>query len=118
MRAHLRRTNPSLVAQELRYDGVTIDVRKGRAGRNGRRVHLTPTEFRLLATLLEQPGQAYSRDLLFKRVKGEDSDCDLRNIDMLVSRVRRALTADGEANLIRTIRGVGYTIEQERAEHG
>ena len=81
-------------------------------------VHLTPAEFRLLATLLEQPGQAYSRDMLFNRVKGEDSECDLRNIDMLISRVRRALTAEGEANIIKTIRGVGYTIEEERVEDG
>lgn len=113
VRAILRRSSPALGEEALSYGGVTIDRSRHLVTRDGRSVHLSPTEFRLLCTLLERPGHVYSRDTLLNRVHGRDADIDLRTVDVHIGRLRKALNAGGEADLIRTVRGGGYAVNHE-----
>lgn len=86
-------------------------VGRHRVSRDGRSVHLSPTEFRLLCVLLERPGHVYSRDTLLNRVHGRDADVEPRTIDVHIGRLRKSLNAGGETDIIRTVRGGGYSID-------
>ena len=73
---------------------------------NGQTLKLTTTEFKLLHTLMAQPGRAFSREQLILSALGEQSEVVDRNVDVHIRGVRKQL---GEAaSAIETVRGVGY----------
>jgi two-component system phosphate regulon response regulator PhoB len=92
--------------------GVVIDRHRHRALFNGDELTLTPTEFRLLETLLRQAGRAFTRHELMDAAIGEDAVVLERTIDVHVKSLRKKL---GEAaDLIETVRGVGYRFREPR----
>ncbi len=92
--------------------GVVIDRHRHRALYNGEELILTPTEFRLLETLLRQAGRAFTRHELMDSAIGEDAVVLERTIDVHVKSLRKKL---GEAaDLIETVRGVGYRFREPR----
>ncbi|HEY0412608.1 MAG TPA: phosphate regulon transcriptional regulator PhoB [Allosphingosinicella sp.] len=113
--AVLRRIRPALAGEILRYADLEMDVVAHRVRRDGKPVALGPTEFRLLRHFLEHPGRVFSRERLLERVWAHDSDIDLRTVDVHVRRLRRAMNEGGKADLIRTVRSAGYSLDSERA---
>ena len=111
VRAVLRRIRPAFASEVLRFADLTMDLAGHRVARNGRDVHLSPTEFRLLRQLLESPGRVFSRSQLLDLVWGRDQDVELRTVDATIRRLRRALNAGGEADLLRTVRATGYALD-------
>ena len=111
MRAVLRRIRPAFASEVLRFADLEVDLAAHRVARGGRGVHLSPTEFRLLRRLLESPGRVFSRDQLLDQVWGRDQEVELRTVDATVRRLRRALNAGGEPDLLRTVRATGYAID-------
>ena len=92
--------------------GVVIDRHRHRALFNNEELTLTPTEFRLLETLLRQAGRAFTRHELMDAAIGEDAVVLERTIDVHVKSLRKKL---GEAaDLIETVRGVGYRFREPR----
>ncbi len=86
--------------------GVSIDRLKHRATLHGEPVDLTPSEFRLLETLIRQPGRAFDRTELVDSALGSDAMVLERTIDVHIRSLRKKF---GEhADLIETVRGVGY----------
>ena len=83
--------------------------------RGEREIHLSPTEFRLLRHFLEHPGRVFSRAQLLDRVWGSDLEIELRTVDATIRRLRRALNAGGEADLLRTVRAEGYSLDHKFA---
>ena len=78
----------------------------------GRRVALTPHEFRLLETLAGSPGRAFTREELVERAFGPDYEALDRTIDAHVVNLRRKIERDPSApEYIRTVFGVGYRFE-------
>jgi two-component system phosphate regulon response regulator PhoB len=110
LRTQLRRTRPATVGERLAFDDIVLDAAEHRVTRAGRPVALGPTEFRLLATLMEKPGRVWSRDQLLDRVWGRDIDHDSRTVDVHVGRLRKALRRDGGSDPVRTVRGTGYAL--------
>ena len=86
--------------------GVSIDSVRHRVTVDDRPIQLTRSEFRLLETLVRQPGRAFSRSELIDQALGEDTLVMERTIDVHVRALRQKL--DKRANLIETVRGVGY----------
>jgi two-component system phosphate regulon response regulator PhoB len=86
--------------------GITIDRMKHRALLDGRVLDLTPSEFRLLDTLIRQPGRAFDRSELIDSALGTDAIVLERTIDVHIRSLRKKL-ADS-ADRIQTVRGVGY----------
>jgi two-component system, OmpR family, phosphate regulon response regulator PhoB len=111
VRAVLRRIRPAFASEVLRFADLTMDLGGHRVARSGRVVHLSPTEFRLLRQLLESPGRVFSRSQLLDLVWGRDQDVELRTVDATIRRLRRALNAAGEADLLRTVRATGYALD-------
>ena len=116
VRAVLRRAaappeEHGFVVGTLEVDPSSFTVRK-----SGEEVHVTATEFRLLAELAHRPGQVFTRQLLLDRVWGYDYLGDSRLVDVAIQRLR-AKVEDDPANprLIRTVRGVGYRLVTDGA---
>lgn len=116
IRAVLRRSRPSLADEALAFADLRMDLTAHRVFRGSREVHLSPTEFRLLRHLLESPGRVFSRSQLLDRVWGTDLDIELRTVDATVRRLRRALNAHGEPDLLRTVRAEGYSLDHKTGD--
>ncbi len=111
IRAVLRRTRPGSQASQLTFADLAMDLTNHRVTRNGRNVHLGPTEFRLLRHFLEYPRRVFSRTQLLDRVWGRDVYVEVRTVDVHIRRLRKALNGDGEMDLIRTVRSAGYALD-------
>ncbi|MBA4115311.1 MAG: response regulator transcription factor [Rubrobacter sp.] len=104
----------TLAAGDVRLDPVRHEVRRA-----GERVELTAKEFALLATLLQRPGQVFTRPVLLDTVWSGTADVYANVVDLYVSYLRKKLDRvdrDGEPSRIRTVRGVGYTFEPRDKE--
>lgn len=110
IRAHLRRTRPSAVGVRLSFKDIVLDAEEHRVFRDGKPIKLGPTEFRLLATLLERPGRVWSREQLLDRVWGRDIYVEHRTVDVHIGRLRKALRRHGGDDPLRTVRGSGYSL--------
>ncbi len=118
VRALLRRASPERVATVLGAGELSLDREKKRVSRDGREVHLGPTEFRLLEFLMQSPGRVFSREQLLDGVWGRDIYIDERTVDVHVGRLRRALNRGRGADPIRTVRGSGYAFDERFGRPG
>lgn len=110
IRSQLRRTRPATVGARLEYEDIVLDSETHKVSRAGQDIHLGPTEYRLLATLMERPGRVWSREQLLDRVWGREAYVDTRTVDVHVGRLRKALTKHGGTDPLRTVRGTGYAL--------
>ena len=110
----LRRSNPSLSSETIEYADIVIDLAQHKVNRGGTFIHLGPTEFRLLKTLMEKPGRVFSRERLLDLVWGRDVYVEDRTVDVHIRRLRKALNAEGAMDMIRTVRGEGYAIDMNK----
>jgi two-component system phosphate regulon response regulator PhoB len=111
LRAVIRRAQPNAADNVLQYADVRMDLGAHRVTRLDKPVHLGPTEFRLLQHFLQYPGRVFSREQLLDRVWGEDSDIEMRTVDVHIRRLRKALNTSGGTDLLRTVRSVGYALD-------
>jgi two-component system phosphate regulon response regulator PhoB len=114
IRAVLRRARPAPADEVLRYGDVIMDLAAHRVRRNGRELHLGPTEFRLLRFFLENPGRVFTREQLLDRVWGRDIYVEPRTVDVHIRRLRKAINGPKERDLIRTVRSAGYALDAEK----
>ncbi len=112
VKALLRRSQARDDGEALEYAGIVIDLESHRVTRDGAAVQLGPTSYRLLLVLMERPGRVFSRDALLGRVWGADVHVEPRTVDVHMRRLRRALNRDGHRDLIRTVRGAGYALDE------
>lgn len=110
VRAVLRRTRPALSEERLSCNEISMDLGTHRVTRSGRAIHLGPTEFRILRLLMERPDRVFTREQLLDKVWGRDIHVELRTVDVHIRRLRKALGAHGDDDIIRTVRGTGYAL--------
>ena len=110
LRTQLRRTRPATMGERLSFADIILDAGEHRVFRAGQPLHLGPTEFRLLSTLMEKPGRVWTREQLLDRVWGRDIYVDTRTVDVHVGRLRKALCLHGGEDPVRTVRGAGYAL--------
>jgi two-component system KDP operon response regulator KdpE len=104
-----RRVPPETHPAPIVRDDVVIDLSERRVTRAGQLVRLSPTEFRLLAALAEQPGHTLSPKALLVQVWGSEYADDVENVKRYIHYLRQKLEADVEnPQLILTERGFGY----------
>lgn len=112
LKAVLRRSQGVGTHDELSLGAVTLDRDSRRCRVSGADIPLTATEFDLLAYLLAKPGRVFSREQLLSEVWGYSSVVTTRTVDVHVAQLRAKL---GEPDLIRTVRGVGYSADPDAA---
>lgn len=113
MRALLRRSGGTTGKGQLAFHDIEIDLAEHRTVRNGRRVHLGPTEFRLLAWLMRHPRRVFTREELLDAVWGRDIHVEPRTVDVHIRRLRKAINGEGELDVVRTVRAAGYALDTE-----
>jgi two-component system phosphate regulon response regulator PhoB len=109
--AVLRRLRPALAGEILAYADIELDSVAHKVVRSGQVVSMGPTEFRLLRHFMEHPGRVFSRGQLLDSVWGQDSDIELRTVDVHIRRLRKAINLPGTADIIRTVRSAGYALD-------
>ena len=115
IKALLRRAPGQAAASDrIALHGIEIDRLNHTARAEGEELQLTPTEFRILWTLVRQPGRPFSRNELMDTCRGEDANALERTIDVHIRSLR--LKLDDRAELIETVRGVGYRFRSEIVE--
>jgi two-component system, OmpR family, phosphate regulon response regulator PhoB len=112
LRAVMRRAQPTSGEEVLRFTDVAMDLVAHRVTRDGKPIHLGPTEFRLLRFLMQHPGRVFSREQLLDQVWGHDVYVEVRTVDVHIRRLRKALNADKTVDLIRTVRAAGYALDE------
>ncbi|HUF87360.1 MAG TPA: phosphate regulon transcriptional regulator PhoB [Thermohalobaculum sp.] len=115
IKAVLRRARPAVAGDVASFGDITLDREVRRVRRAGREVRLGPTEFRLLDCLIRRPGRVFSREQLLDLVWGRDVYVEPRTVDVHVGRLRKALNRRGERDPIRTVRAVGYALDETYA---
>lgn len=113
IRALLRRSGGVPEKGTLRYNDLAMDQDAHRVTRNGRALHLGPTEYRLLEFFLQHPGRVFTREQVLDAVWGRDIHVEPRTVDVHIRRLRKAINGPGEADLIRTVRAAGYALDAE-----
>ena len=108
----LRRAKPEAIAEQIIVGEIVFDRKTRRVRRGARDVNLSPTEFRLLEKLMQNPGRVYSRSQLLDIVWGRDIEVDERTVDVHVGRLRKSLSRGKETEPIRTVRGSGYSFDE------
>jgi two-component system alkaline phosphatase synthesis response regulator PhoP len=96
-------------AEVFEFKGLHIDFKSYEVTVDGKRVDLSPTEFRLLKFLSRNPGRVYSREQILDRVWGDDAFVEPRTVDVHIRRLRSRIEHDESSpDYIVTVRGAGY----------
>jgi two-component system, OmpR family, copper resistance phosphate regulon response regulator CusR len=109
---NILRHAPSRRPDILRVADLELDLLSYKATRGGQRLDLTPKEFLLLSLLSRRAGEVLSRTLIAEQVWGMNFDSGTNVVDVHVRRLRAKVDDSFERKLIRTVRGVGYVLEE------
>ena len=90
----------------LEIDDITINPNRHEVHVGEREIGLTPIEFKIIHFLASHPGRVYSRQRIIDEAQGEDVIITERTVDVHIVSLRRKLA--GRAEVIETVRGVGY----------
>ncbi len=99
--------------QNLRFEGLVIDLPTRSVQRHGEELSLTSTEFDLLVMLAKEPGKVFHRDDILNHLRGHEVDMQTRAVDIVISRLRRKLEP---LDCIKTLRNAGYTLAVNRSQ--
>jgi len=100
------------VAPSLHWGHLAIDVAAFQARWRGKHLALMPNEFRLLRYFVEHPGRVFTRAQLIAALGKQEPPIDERTVDVWIGRLRRALRAAGAGDPVRTVRSLGYILDQ------
>jgi two-component system copper resistance phosphate regulon response regulator CusR len=111
IRTLLRRGKPHAVMEMLRVADLELDPVRRRVNRGDKRIDLTAKEFALLNVFLHHRGEVLPRSLIASQVWDMNFDSDTNVIDVAVRRLRFKIDDGFDIKLIRTVRGMGYVLE-------
>jgi two-component system response regulator MprA len=112
LRALLRRNRPIDDSPEndtLSLDSLRIEVAARRVFRGDIELEMSKTEFDLLELLVRNNGIVLDHSMIYDRIWGYDFGPESKNLAVYIGYIRRKVDIEGEARLIHTVRGVGYT---------
>ena len=111
IKAVLRRSQRNQPLDLCYFGDIQMDVERHKVSVRNRKVELTLKEFELLHILLKAPQKVFSRQELLDRVWGQDFLGETRTVDVHVGTLRQKLGS--ASGYIKTVRGVGYQLEEE-----
>lgn len=109
-----RRSKLVATSEKIYFSDLVLDPVNIKLWRRGRLIPLPVLQFRLLEFLVAHPGRVFDRGQLKDHVWPGDR-IDEATVTQCIARLRRALTSAGEADLVRSVRGVGYSLEEGAA---
>lgn len=108
----LSRRPPQLRPSRVTVGRLTIELPSGQAFVNGNPIEITPIERRLLALLVKRPGSVVAKTAIYNQVYDLGKDASPNAIEKIVSRLRRSLATPGVGVDVRTVRGIGYALQE------
>ena len=100
-------------SEQLKVGELSLDTRKFILTKNGEEIQLTPTEYKILATLMEKPGRVFTKAQIYERINGEYFENDDNTMMVHISKLREKLGDDSKnPRYLKTVRGLGYKIEK------
>jgi DNA-binding response OmpR family regulator len=106
----LRRSNRTDKKDNLRYRGLSVDLKRHTVTVDGKLREITTSEFKILSLFIKQPGKVFTRDALIDSLRGIQWEAYDRSVDVIISRLRQKLDDDPKhPRFIRTLHGTGYT---------
>ena len=110
----LARRGPVSQAPQLRVADLVLDPASHEVFRAGQFIQLTRKEFQLLELLMRNQGRVLSRVTIMDAVWGIESDVENNTLETFIKKLRQKIDAGNSRRLIHTIRGVGYSCQEER----
>lgn len=95
---------------KLTVDNLELDTKTFEAKRGGKKLDLTPTEFRLLEYLMNNTGQVLTREMILNKIWQSSPDIETRVVDVYVGYLRKKVDGGFDKNLINSVRGFGYIL--------
>ncbi|MEN6413958.1 MAG: response regulator transcription factor [Veillonellales bacterium] len=111
IRALTRRKNKNLVNNTLSAAGLTLDPLRSEVRKGDTVIHLTLKESLLLELLMRNMGQVMTKEYILEHVWGYNSESAMANVDLYIYYLRKKLNISS----IKTVRGVGYFFQEEKA---
>jgi len=115
VKALLRRGQTPTRSDVLTVGDLVLDRAAHQVRRGGHSVELTSREFALLEYLMANAGRVLSRTMIVETVWDQSFEGLTNIVDVYIRQLRRKIDDDAEVKLLRTVRGVGYSINEERA---
>ncbi|CAN5309909.1 winged helix-turn-helix domain-containing protein [soil metagenome] len=112
LNALVRRPPLAGLSETITVADLVIDTRRRKVTRAGRRIELTPQEYKLLEFLARRLGETVTRTMLLENLWGFHFDPRTNIVDAHVSRLRSKVDRGFDVELIRTLRGVGYVLDE------
>lgn len=108
----LGRRNFSPIREDiLKIEDITINRINQTIEKDHQHIQLTPREYQLLDLLVQNKGQVLTRDIIYDRIWGTETDVSYKTIDATVKLLRKKLAIFNKENWLHSIRGVGYKLE-------
>lgn len=105
----LRRTNKKTTDNTISIGDLTLHILHGEAIKGNEKIQLTAKEAALLSLLMHNVGQVITKERIMEKIWGYDSDANISNVDLYIYYLRKKLNIPN----IRTIRGIGYSFEED-----
>ncbi|MFZ5635596.1 MAG: heavy metal response regulator transcription factor [Pseudomonadota bacterium] len=113
----LLRRNAGNEEELLQIADISLDLRRRRVIRGGKRVNLTAKEFALLELLMSRQGEVLPKFLIASQVWDMNFDSDTNVVEVAINRLRRKVDSGFGKKLIHTVRGMGYVMEARDCDH-
>jgi len=111
VRTNLRIQKNFSTPEVMTFENIRIDIARHTVSYNGSNISLGTIEYKLLNFLMSAPRQVFSRKQLLDRVWESNTEIETRTVDVHIGRLRKSLKEVSNKNLIRTIRGFGYSLD-------
>jgi DNA-binding response OmpR family regulator len=111
LRALARRNFSPIREEILTIEGLSINRTSQSLQMDQQVIQLTPREYQLLDLLVQNKGQVLTRDIIFDRIWGNETDVSYKTIDATVKLLRKKLTKFQKGDWLQSIRGVGYKLD-------
>ncbi len=112
IRALTRRNYAPIIEETVSIQGIELNRNSQTIHKSDDSIQLSPREFQLLDLLVQNKGQVLTRDIMLDRIWGYDTDVTAKTIDATVKLLRKKLDMLGSQDIIQSIRGVGYKVEE------
>jgi two-component system phosphate regulon response regulator PhoB len=116
IKAVMRRNRADHTTREIAFFGLRIEPDQHSVSVDGKSLHLSPVEYRLLYFFMTHPERVYSRSQILDQVWGTTVSVDERTVDVHIRRLRKQLTPTGHQHFLQTVRGVGYRFSPNNSQ--
>jgi DNA-binding response OmpR family regulator len=117
VRALLRRPQ-MLTGTVLKVGNLSLDLTNYLVKRGDSEIRLLPKEFTLLEFMMRHPNRVFAAEALLNRVWSDESDATPGALTTCIGRLRKKIDLEGKPSLIRTVHGVGYTLDPGQQQDG